>query len=296
MLGSVLSWTVKGHRLCNDLDVLFNDPGPSANPVAYAEYEARLTEHLRTFYGECLGLDDRRVRHSIERRLTRERGVGLARMLDDLVGLDSTRMLDIGSGWGELLLECIMRGAVGSGIEPDAEEVAISELLLESYGFEPRIAQGRGEALPWSDESFDLVTCQQVLEHVDDIERVVSEMIRVTRPGGAMFVSTPNYLFPYEGHYMLKWFPLLPKRIGASVLRAKGRDPTFLLEHVNYTTYPSMRRLWRRHGLPARNITLELVRSRRHQSTIYWSSFVRPILLGLRLFPNVSWLVTKPLR
>jgi SAM-dependent methyltransferase len=178
----------------------------------------------------------------------------------------------------------------------DAEEVAISELLLESHGIEPRIVQGRGESLPWPDESFDLVTCQQVLEHVDDIDRVVSEMIRVARPGGALFVSTPNYLFPYEGHYMVKWFPLLPKRIGAMILKAKGRDPTFLLEHVNYTTYLSMRRLWRRHGLPARNITLELFPLRSQHATMYRSSVVRRAVLALRLFPNVSWLVTKPPR
>ena len=273
-----------------------DDAGLSTNSVAYVEYKTRLTEHLRKYYGECLGLDEWRVRLSIKRRLARERGGELARILDDLVGLSGTRMLDVGSGWGELLLECIERGAVGSGIELDAEEVAISELLLKSRGFEPRIIEGRGEALPWPDESFDLVTCQQVLEHVDDIERVVSEMLRVTRPGGSMFVSTPNYLFPYEGHYMLKWFPLLPKRIGARILRAKGRDPTFLLEHVNYTTYTSMRRLWRRHRLPARNITLELARSRRHKSTIYRSSVVRRAVLALRLFPNVSWLVTKPPR
>jgi 2-polyprenyl-3-methyl-5-hydroxy-6-metoxy-1,4-benzoquinol methylase len=184
---------------------------PSANPVVYAEYESRLTAHLRRFYGKCLGLDESRVRTSIARRLARERGAGLARILDDLVGLAGTRMLDVGSGWGELLLECIERGAVGFGVELDAEEVAISELLLKSHGVEPLIVQGRGESLPWPDESFDLVTCQQVLEHVDDIDRVVSDMIRVARPGGALFVSTPNYLFPYEGHYMLKWFPPAPQ-------------------------------------------------------------------------------------
>ena len=110
-----------------------NDAAPAANPVAYAEYETRLTEHLRKYYGESLGLDERRVRLSIARRLARERGRELARILDDLVGLGGTRMLDVGSGWGELLLECVERGAVGSGIELDAEEVAISELLLESY-------------------------------------------------------------------------------------------------------------------------------------------------------------------
>ena len=70
-----------------------NDAAPAANPVAYAEYETRLTEHLRKYYGESLGLDERRVRLSIARRLARERGRELARILDDLLSSLWLRLL-----------------------------------------------------------------------------------------------------------------------------------------------------------------------------------------------------------
>jgi len=263
--------------------------------MKYAEYETRLRRHLRWFYGDCLGLKEQAVDQSIDARLQRVRGEALAAMLDELVGLSGAKMADVGSGWGELLLACMRRGADIVGIEPSGEEVGISELLLASFGYSPRIVHGRGEALPWKDESFDLVTCQQVLEHVDDIELVIREMIRVTRPGGRLFVSTPNYLFPYEGHYRMRWFPLMPKPIGARVLRRQGRDPTFLLESVNYTTYPSMRARWQRHGLAARNITEELVRAGRHPAAIYRRPIIRWAALHLGLFPNISWLLTKPI-
>ena len=76
--------------------------------------------------------------------------------------------------------------------------------------------------------------------------------------------------------------------------RAKLRDPHFLLEHVNYTTYWSMRAIWRDRGLSARNVTAELAHAGRHPSAIYRQPVTRSLVLGLRLFPNVSWLVRKP--
>ncbi|HZQ82786.1 MAG TPA: class I SAM-dependent methyltransferase [Gaiellaceae bacterium] len=49
---------------------------------------------------------------------------------------------------------------------------------------------GSAEALPVEDGSFDIVLCTQVLEHVDDPGRVVSELRRVTAPGGRVLAST----------------------------------------------------------------------------------------------------------
>jgi SAM-dependent methyltransferase len=49
---------------------------------------------------------------------------------------------------------------------------------------------GSVEALPVDDASFDLVLCTQVLEHVDDPLRAVSELRRVTAPGGRVLAST----------------------------------------------------------------------------------------------------------
>lgn len=260
----------------------------------YRQYEIDLRAHLERFYGDTLGLDTLDVERAIEKRLSRVRGESLAALLDEIVGLADRRVLDVGSGWGELVLAALQRGADGVGIEPDREEVRISELLLASFGYPPRVTSGKGEALPWDDGSFDLVTCQQVLEHVENVEAVVRELVRVTRPGGKIFVSTPNYLFPYEGHYRMKWIPFTPKWLGSRILQLRGKDPTFLVEHVNYVTYRKLSSLWRRHRLGARNLTDELLRSGRHPAHIYERPLVRRAAMRFKLYPNVSWLLEKP--
>jgi 2-polyprenyl-3-methyl-5-hydroxy-6-metoxy-1,4-benzoquinol methylase len=261
---------------------------------AHRLYQLLLREHLAQYYGECLGLTEAQVSAAIEKRLRRERGTALAELLDDVVGLAGKRILDVGSGWGELLLACAMRGAEVRGIEPDASELRISEMLFRSYGLGRVASRGVGERIPYDDGSFDLVTCQQVLEHVDDVGQVVAELVRVTRPGGQMFVSTPNYLFPYEGHYRMKWIPLMPKRLGGWWLRMNGRDPAFLLEHVNYTNYFQLRRLWRKHRLVVRNLSAERVKGDVDPEGKYGRPTVRILARHFRLYPNISWLLTKP--
>ncbi len=58
-----------------------------------------------------------------------------------------------------------------------------------------------GEPLPFADGSFDTVLCTQVLEHVGDVERAMSEIARVLRPGGHALVTVP-FLYPtHEAPY-----------------------------------------------------------------------------------------------
>jgi 2-polyprenyl-3-methyl-5-hydroxy-6-metoxy-1,4-benzoquinol methylase len=45
---------------------------------------------------------------------------------------------------------------------------------------------------PLGDNSFDVVVCNQVIEHIVDLDAFVTELVRVTRPGGAVVVATPN--------------------------------------------------------------------------------------------------------
>ena len=56
-------------------------------------------------------------------------------------------------------------------------------------------------ALPFESHSFDAVTMFDVLEHIPDHEKAVSEALRVLRPGGFILISTPNqnWRFPYYG-------------------------------------------------------------------------------------------------
>ena len=96
-------------------------------------------------------------------------------------------VLDAGCGSGRTLLELAAFGHV-SGIEldPDAAEVAAST----AYG---EVLVGRLEELPWEDETFDLITCLDVIEHTPDDRLTLTELRRVCKPGGWLLVTVPAY-------------------------------------------------------------------------------------------------------
>jgi SAM-dependent methyltransferase len=59
---------------------------------------------------------------------------------------------------------------------------------------------GRLEQLPWPDESFDLITCLDVIEHTPDDRVTLAELRRVCRPGGWLLVTVPAYQALWSGH------------------------------------------------------------------------------------------------
>jgi SAM-dependent methyltransferase len=50
------------------------------------------------------------------------------------------------------------------------------------------------DPLPYPDNSFDIVTCSEVVEHLDNYRRLISEIHRVTKRGGLVVLTTPNVI------------------------------------------------------------------------------------------------------
>jgi SAM-dependent methyltransferase len=80
-------------------------------------------------------------------------------------------------------------------------------------------------ALPFADASFDVCYSSNVLEHVPDPERMADEMVRVTRPGGLVFLSYNNWLAPNGGHETAPWHYLGGRRAADRYARKHGRRP-----------------------------------------------------------------------
>jgi len=59
------------------------------------------------------------------------------------------------------------------------------------------------ENIPHSDDTFDLVICNQVLEHLKDFSRVIDELIRVTNKEGYLLIGTPNLAHLINRIYLL---------------------------------------------------------------------------------------------
>src|SRR5215211_424697 len=99
------------------------------------------------------------------------------------------RILDVGCGTGANLLMLSKYG--------DAEGVDICEDALafcRERGLE-KVKLGAAEALPYDDDTFDLVTAFDVVEHLDDDLAGLTEMRRVLRPGGRVLLFVPTFMF-----------------------------------------------------------------------------------------------------
>jgi len=124
----------------------------------------------------------------------------IQRVTDDLPG--GFKMLDLGCGVGHILTI-----APASFTKVGVDYSHSSLKLARSQLHEPTaLVNGSGQALPFADNSFDLVTCLEVLEHLEDDETAVGEISRVLKPGGYLIASVPNqYYFPeyreLMGHY-----------------------------------------------------------------------------------------------
>ncbi|MEW6163752.1 MAG: class I SAM-dependent methyltransferase [Pseudomonadota bacterium] len=98
------------------------------------------------------------------------------------------RHLDIGAGRGELIRDLRARlPADSSACDFHVERFALSDVPCA------RVDLNSGE-LPYSTGSFDLVTCSEVVEHLENYRALLREAYRVTAPGGVLIVTTPNVL------------------------------------------------------------------------------------------------------
>lgn len=244
-------------------------------------YIEKIRKSLLKLYRSELGLNN--VEKRIESRINRQRGREVIRKLDELVPIKRKVVLDVGCGWGEFTFEAMQKGAIAYGLEPDSELLEISVLLSEKQG---RYVKARAEAIPFRDETFDIVICNSVIEHVKDIRASLGEIIRVLRKGGYLYLLAPNYLYPYEGHYKMRWFPFLPKPLAKVYLKLLGRNPGFI-EHINYhSNYLYLSRQLKRKDVVVRDLVKE-------QSGHFLKRLIEELRLSAYLTPNIELLIRK---
>src|SRR4051794_21182883 len=78
---------------------------------------------------------------------------------------------------------------------PSEQSLNTARQHAHFMGLDIHYQQGTGECIPLSDNTYPVVYCCDVLEHVRDLPKVISEIHRVTKPGGVFFFDTLNRTF-----------------------------------------------------------------------------------------------------
>jgi ubiquinone/menaquinone biosynthesis C-methylase UbiE len=120
----------------------------------------------------------------------------ISSLLDQNYRRDGTQsILDIGCGTGAMLDELAPFGNVtGADYAPEALG------FCRERGSHYSLTRADVRRLPFGDGSFDVVTAMDIIEHIDDDKAAASEIYRVLKPGGRLFVTVPAFPSLWSEH------------------------------------------------------------------------------------------------
>jgi SAM-dependent methyltransferase len=128
-------------------------------------------------------------------------------------------LLDVGGGPGYFRDAFESAGASYVALDADVGE------LSSAGSIDVRTVIGSGMQLPFRDAAVDVCYSSNVLEHVADPWRMADEMLRVTRPGGLVFISYTTWFGPWGGHETAPWHYLGGRRARRRYSRVHGHEP-----------------------------------------------------------------------
>ncbi len=133
--------------------------------------------------------------------------------------IDGQVVLDVGGGAGYFADAFRKAGATYFGVDPDVGEMGARGEV------DGGMVRASGMALPFRDGCVDVCYSSNVLEHVARPELMLSEMARVTRAGGTLYVSFTPWLSPWGGHETAPWHFLGGHFARRRYRRKHGREP-----------------------------------------------------------------------
>jgi SAM-dependent methyltransferase len=198
------------------------------------------------------------------------------------------------------------------GLEPDDEAVMVGHAMARQEGLNVAFVVAKGECLPFRDGAFDLIICHTVIEHVQDVALVVTEMARVLAPEGAIHLEAPNYLWPREPHLEIWCVPCLGKITIRLLARLQGKGRfIWYLDHLQLVTPRLLERLFEQHHLVWEDRTLRKLRMiadgqveivKAYRGLARALQILRPLgvarrlveaAAALRLYPSVQYTVSR---
>ena len=171
---------------------------------------------------------------------TLERFRSIRRMILRLhpnVGESSANIADIGCGAGTQSRLWAEIGCQVHGVDVNERLLELAKSRSTEGGYNIDFRVGSAVSLPWPDGSMQVCLAIELLEHVSEWQKCLSEFCRVLGPGGILFVSTANALCPIQQEFHLpfySWYPAPVKRY------CERLAVTTRPELANHAKYPAV--------------------------------------------------------
>jgi SAM-dependent methyltransferase len=191
------------------------------------------------------------------------------------------RVMEDGCGVGQYTKHLEESGGWVTGLDFDFDRVK------DTLRLGVKAINAAGEHLPFSSNFFDLIVSNEVIEHVQDDRKTITEIVRTLKPGGRLVLFCPNRGYPYETHgiYWQGKYQFGNKFL-VNYLPRNWRDR--LAPHVRVYSRGDLEKLFT--GLPVRSI----------QKTIIYGGYdnliVRLGVLGKMIRATMQFLEHTPMR
>ncbi len=126
---------------------------------------------------------------NLSNHLNQSRFQFFANFVPDWRGL---QVLDMGCGGGLACEFLAKQGAIATGIDVSPESIQVAQDHAHQQGLSIPYHCGVAEELPFPENCFDVVVCCDVLEHVNNYQKVIAETYRVLKPKGLFLFDTLN--------------------------------------------------------------------------------------------------------
>ena len=188
------------------------------------------------------------------------------RLLEAAEIQDGDRVLDVACGTGIVARRAASLAGVNGtvvGLDINEEMLAVADETAAEIQASIEWRKGEATDLPFSDEAFDVVCCQQALQFFDDPEAAVGEMRRVLTPGGRVVLSVwrplgyqpgyvaladalAQYIGADAGEMMRSPFPVWDGEELRTLLRDASFDDVSVIIEIGSVRYPSVAEFVRR--------------------------------------------------
>lgn len=183
-----------------------------------------------------------------DKKSREEKGWRIIKLLTFYFGekkLKDLTLLDVGASTG--IIDNIIAKKIGKvvGIDIDKGGINYASKTYQKKNLTFKVDDAL--KLSFKDNSFDVVVCTHVYEHVANPKKLFSEIYRVLKPGGVCYFAAVNKWWPIEPHHNLLFLSYFPKNLGNFYVKVFKKVPNYYETLYSYKTLSTLTSKFKRH-------------------------------------------------